>query len=155
VSGFKRFIEWLPWSDLDPNTRYTYSGPESGVGARMTWASDQREVGSGSQEITAVEPDRSVTTKLEFGAQGISKSTLTITPEGSGSRIVWAFDADFTGNFPGRYFGLMFDRLIGKDYEKGLARLKALAEAAPAVAPQSVEPSTPTGQEMPVPPSPQ
>jgi hypothetical protein len=153
VSGFKRFNEWSPWSDLDPNTRYTYAGPESGVGAKMAWASDKPDVGAGSQEITAVEPGRSVTTKLDFGSQGISTSTLTITPEGSGSRIVWAFDADFTGNFLGRYFGLMFDKFIGKDYEKGLARLKALAETAPAVAPQPVEPSTPTGQETPVPPS--
>jgi hypothetical protein len=131
VSGFKRFNEWSPWFDLDPQARYTYSGPESGVGAKMAWASDKRDVGSGSQEITAVEPGRSVTTRLDFGSQGISTSTLTITPEGGGSRVVWAFDADFTGNFLGRYFGLMFEKFIGKDYEKGLARLKALAEAPP------------------------
>jgi len=155
VSGFKRFNEWSPWFDLDPQARYTYSGPESGVGAKMAWASDKPDVGSGSQEITAVEPGRSVTTKLDFGSQGISTSTLTITPEGRGSRVVWAFDADFTGNFPGRYFGLMFDRFIGKDYEKGLARLKALAEVAPAVASQPVETGTPIGQETPVPPNPQ
>jgi len=139
VSGFRRFNEWSPWSDLDPATRYTYSGPEQGVGAKMAWASDQRDVGSGSQEILAVEPGRSVTTRLDFGTQGPATSTLLIEPEGSGSRITWAFDTSFEGDYFGRYFGLLFDRLIGADYEKGLARLKALAEraSAPAAAPVS------------------
>jgi uncharacterized protein YndB with AHSA1/START domain len=131
VSGFRRFNEWSPWSDLDPNARYTYSGPESGAGAKMTWASDKPDVGSGSQEIVSVEPGHVVRTRLEFGGQGPSTSTLTITPDGGGSRIVWAFDTSFEGNYFGRYMGLMFDKFIGKDYEKGLAKLKTIAEAAP------------------------
>jgi len=51
---------------------------------------------------------------------------------GGGSRITWSFDTSFEGNFAGRYFGLLLDRMIGSDYEKGLGRLKALAEAPPA-----------------------
>ena len=132
VSGFKRFNEWSPWFGLDPQAKYSYAGPESGPGAKMTWTSDKPEVGSGSQEILAVEPDRLVKTRLEFGDQGPSTSTMTILPEGSGSRIVWAFDTSFEGNFFGRYIGLVFDRLIGKDYEKGLSQLKALAESSSA-----------------------
>jgi hypothetical protein len=132
VSSYRRFNEWSPWFDLDPQARYTYAGPESGVGAKMTWTSDKQSVGSGSQEILAVEPDRMVKVKLDFGSQGTSISTLTIAPEGAGSRVTWAFDTSFEGNFPGRYFGLMFDKWIGGDYEKGLARLKSLAERAAA-----------------------
>jgi hypothetical protein len=128
VSSFKQFNEWSPWADLDPRTKYSYSGPESGVGAKMAWTSEKPDVGSGSQEITATDPDRSVTIKLDFGSQGISTSTMTIVPEGSGSRVTWAFDASFEGNYLGRYFGLMFERFIGKDYEKGLAHLKLIAE---------------------------
>jgi hypothetical protein len=134
VSGFRRFNEWSPWFDLDPAAHYSFSGPEQGVGARMAWTSDEREVGSGSQEILAVEPGRSVTTKLDFGAQGQATSTVLIEPEGSGSRITWAFDTSFEGDYFGRYFGLLFDRLIGADYEKGLARLKVVAERTPASA---------------------
>lgn len=133
VSGFGRFNEWSPWFDLDPHTRYTYSGPEHGVGARMAWTSDKPEVGAGSQEIIAVEPGRSVTTQLDFGPQGQATARIEAVPEGSGARITWAFDTSFEGDFLGRYFGLLFDRMIGADYEKGLARLKTLAEAAPAV----------------------
>jgi uncharacterized protein YndB with AHSA1/START domain len=131
VSSYRRFNEWSPWFDLDPQARYTYSGPESGVGAKMAWTSDKQSVGSGSQEILAVEPGRMVKVKLDFGSQGTSVSTITIAPEGAGSRVTWAFDTSFEGNFPGRYFGLMFDKWIGSDYAKGLARLKALAEAEP------------------------
>lgn len=128
VSGFRRFNEWSPWKDLDPQTRYTYSGPESGVGARMEWQSDQPDVGSGSQEITAVDPGRSVTMRLEFGGQDPAISKISIEPKGPGSLVTWSFETSFEGNFLGRYFGLLFDNFIGADYEKGLARLKALVE---------------------------
>ncbi len=169
VSGFRRFNEWSPWADLDPNTRYTFSGPDAGVGARMEWQSDDSSVGSGSQEVLAVEPGRSVTNKLDFGSQGQATAKITLAPEGGGTRIVWAFDSSFEGNYLGRYFGLMFEKYIGADYEKGLARLKVLAEAStPADAPPiSAEPvvpsagvqpidgtSSPAGSDPPVPPDP-
>jgi hypothetical protein len=131
VSGFARFNEWSPWADLDPKARYSYSGPPSGVGATMTWTSDKPAVGSGRQEILAVEPGRSVTTKLDFGEQGVSTSRIDIAPAPGGSRITWSFDTSFEGNFLGRYFGPFFDRMIGPDYERGLSRLKAIAEAGP------------------------
>lgn len=143
VDGFRRFNEWSPWAGLDPKTKYTYSGPESGVGARMEWSSDKPEVGSGSQEIVAVEPGRSVTMRLDFSGQSAATSTMVIEPESGGSLVRWSFDTSFEGNFPMRYLGLMFDGMIGADYEMGLAKLKSVAEA------------TPAGQDTPVPPSPQ
>jgi hypothetical protein len=97
----------------------------------LSWVGDPSKMGSGSQEITAIDPGRSVTTRLDFGAQGQATATMTIEPEGSGSRITWAFDTSFEDNFLGRYFGLFFDRWIGADYERGLAKLKVVAEAAP------------------------
>lgn len=129
VNGFKRFNEWSPWYDYDPAARYTYSGPEQGVGARLEWKSDKPEVGSGSQQIVASEPDQRVRYQLDFGDQGTAESEISIAPSEAGSQVRWSFDTEFGYNLPMRYFGLLFDRLIGADYEKGLARLKALAEA--------------------------
>jgi hypothetical protein len=146
VNGFRRFNEWSPWFDLDPQARYTYAGPERGVGARMSWTSEQPDVGAGSQEIVAVEPDRSVTTRLDFGPQGQATARLDITPAADGSRITWIFDTSFEDDFLGRYFGLFFDRWIGADYEKGLARLKALAESTP---PAGLPAESPTDQPPP------
>lgn len=131
VSSLRRFNEWSPWFDLDPQAVYTYSGPERGVGAKVSWTSEQRSVGSGSQEIIAAVPDRSVTMRLDFGADGRATARLEITPVDGGSRVTWAFDTRFEGSYLGRYFGLFLDRLVGADYEDGLARLKRLLEATP------------------------
>ena len=132
VSDLRRFNEWSPWFDLDPQADYTYSGPERGVGAKLAWTSAQRSVGSGSQEIVAAVPERSVTMRLDFGPDGRATARLDITPVDGGSRVTWAFDTSFEGSYLGRYFGLFLDRLVGADYEEGLARLKRLLEATPA-----------------------
>lgn len=163
VDGFSRFNEWSPWAELDPATRYEYSGPQRGVGARMEWHSDDPDVGSGSQQVVFAEPNRSVTSQLTFGGQDPATTTVLLVPDGSGTKVTWAFDTDFGWNLLGRYFGLLFDGFIGADYEKGLAKLKALAEreeAARATVPagdQATEGamSMPAGQDTPVPPSPQ
>lgn len=167
VDGFKRFNEWSPWANIDRATKYTYSGPETGVGARMEWASDNPDVGNGSQEVIAVEPGRRVTNKLDFGMDNPTTATISLVPEGTGTRVTWKLDTDLSGSLLGRYFGLALDHMVGPDYEQGLARLKAVAESTtPANAPPISAPATeteaqpaavasPTGQETPVPPSPQ
>ena len=167
IDGFKRFNEWSPWAGLDPNTKYTYSGPETGVGARMEWVSANPDVGNGSQEVIAVEPGQRVTSKLDFGMDNPTTATISVVPESTGTRVTWTLDTDFSGSLLGRYFGLVLDRMVGPDYEKGLAQLKAVAESTtPANAPPISAPATeakaqpaavasPTGQETPVPPIPQ
>ena len=128
LNGFKRFNEWSPWHPKDPDTAYTFSGPEQGVGARMAWVSDNPNVGSGTQEIIRSRENQRVDIYLDFGPQGNAIAYYDMQPTGDGTRVVWGFDTDFQGDIIGRYFGLMFDRLIGPDYESGLARLKALLE---------------------------
>jgi uncharacterized protein YndB with AHSA1/START domain len=169
IDGFQRFNEWSPWAGLDPDTKYTYSGPATGVGARMEWASANPDVGNGSQEVLEVEPGRRVTSKLDFGMDNPTTSTISLLPDGTGTRITWALDTDFSGSLLGRYFGLALDRMVGPDYEKGLAQLQAVAEStlpadAPPIStpgtagdatPQPAEVASPTGQETPVPPIPQ
>ena len=169
VDGFQRFNEWSPWAGLDPDTKYTYSGPERGVGARMEWTSANPDVGNGSQEVIEVEPGRRVTSKLDFGMDNPTTSSINLVPDGTGTRITWTLDTDFSGSLLGRYFGLALDRMVGPDYEKGLAQLRAVAEStlpadAPPISapdtaagatPQPAEVASPTGQETPVPPIPQ
>ena len=128
VSSMRRFNEWSPWLERDPNARYEYGGPDSGVGSRMSWSSEQSDVGSGSQEIVAVVPERSVTTRLDFGAEGQADAQIVIEPQGSASKVTWSFGANFEDDYLGRYFGVMMDGLLGPDYEKGLANLKRVVE---------------------------
>lgn len=126
LDSFERFNAWSPWAEYDPQAQYTFEGPASGVGARMRWVGN-RSVGSGSQEITASEPHRRIAVALDFdGSQ--AQATYVLVPEGNGTRLTWAFDSEHGLNPLKRWLGLLFDRMIGADYEKGLAKLKALLE---------------------------
>jgi len=132
LNGFKQFRKWSPWEGLDPNAEQTLSGPIWGVGARQAWSSKDPSVGSGSQEIIATEPDRSVSVRLVFeGFNSENTAIYTLTPEGEGTRVVWSYDSVFHGDLLGRYFGLLLDKMLGPDYEKGLAQLKTLVESLP------------------------
>jgi hypothetical protein len=128
VNGFQRFNEWSPWFEYDPGARYTFEGPASGVGAKMAWNSEKPGVGSGSQEIVRSEPIDTVHSRLDFGSQGTALAVWTIEPLEDGSRVTWAFDTDLGSNPFARYMGLAYERFIGADYERGLAKLKQLAE---------------------------
>jgi Polyketide cyclase / dehydrase and lipid transport len=129
LNGFKRFNEFSPWAALDPQTQYSYSGPESGVGARMNWISTNEDVGSGTNEIVESTPSELIRTRLDFGGQ-LAEATFRFEPADGGTRVTWGFDCD-TGNNPiMRYVGLMLDDWIGADYEKGLAKLKEVMEEA-------------------------
>jgi uncharacterized protein YndB with AHSA1/START domain len=127
VGGYKRFNEWSPWAELDPKTEYKFEGPESGIGAKMTWASNDPNVGSGSQTITEHVPNIRVAVDLDFGAMGKSQSYWDLKPEGAGTSAIWGFKMKLDGMMD-RWFGLLMERFIGPDYDKGLAKLKALAE---------------------------
>lgn len=131
VNSFRQFDKWSPWADKDPAMKVVRSGPEYGVGAHYAWAGNG-EVGAGSQEIVASVPNREVTLELHFsGFDGISESIFTIAPQDQGSRITWALDSRLGDNPINRYFGLFMDKMVGPDYVRGLARLKALAEQLP------------------------
>jgi uncharacterized protein YndB with AHSA1/START domain len=128
LNGFAQFNKWSPWASLDPGAQYTYEGPSEGIGSRVRWVGDPATLGSGSMEVITSEPPARVQVKLDFGPQGDAVITYTLTPDSQGTRVVMAFDGDMGFNPVSRYFGLMFDKMIGADFERGLAGLKAYAE---------------------------
>ncbi len=89
----------------------------------MNWTSENKDVGSGSQTITRHEPPNFVESALDFGMRGKSVATWDLVPSTSAHQGDLSFKADLEG-IPAKWFGLMFDRWIGADYEKGLAKLK-------------------------------
>jgi effector-binding domain-containing protein len=131
VDGFSMFNQWSPWYGLDPSAQYNFRGPARGVGARMTWIGDASTVGSGSQEIIESRPYEQVRSNLDLGSQGVATAQFTLTPEGSRTRVTWRLDTDLGMNPVSRYFGLMLERIVGPDYERGLWGLKRLAERLP------------------------
>jgi hypothetical protein len=129
LNDLRAFNRWSPWAGRDPNATYSFSGPDSGVGMRMRWYSEQPDVGSGSQEIVTSVPGKSVTTVLDFGETGQARATLFITADGVSSRVTWRFEEELSWNPLHRWIGLAMDSLLGPDYEQGLANLKSLLEA--------------------------
>jgi uncharacterized protein YndB with AHSA1/START domain len=127
VSDLQRSKDWSPWFSLDPNMAVTFEGFGPGIGQKMSWISKDPNVGSGSQATTAMVANQSITSSLDFGDMGAATTTITLTPETAGTRVKWDFETALK-SLPERWFGLMFDRWIGADYEKGLANLKALVE---------------------------
>lgn len=127
AGDLRRVPEWSPWVAADPATRFTFEGPEQGVGQVMRWASNNPMVGSGTQKVTEhVSPERLVT-EADYGDFGASTATMTFTPEGSGTKLTWSFHSTLPGVID-RWAGLGMDRSVGAEYEAGLTNLKALAE---------------------------
>jgi len=132
LNSYKQFNKWSPWFALDPKAKYTYEGPGAGVGAKISWVGDPKTLGSGSQVITASEPFESVAADVDFGQGGSpAKQVVTLAADGPATTVAWGIELDLGMNPVARYFGLGFDGMIGRDFEKGLAALKTFAEGLP------------------------
>ena len=134
ISDFEAWNSWSPWAEKDPNAQYTHTG--AGVGQKMVWASDDPNVGNGSQEITKLDEPNMLVTHLEFDGMGEADASFTLSPaENGGTKVVWAFDTAMRKGAPiymmpmSTYMGFLMDGWVGKDYEQGLANLKEVAEA--------------------------
>ncbi len=80
IGDMKRFNEWSPWAPLDPATKYSFEGPQSGVGQKMSWTSQDPNVGNGSQTIIEAIENSSTVTEIDFGDMGKARATLALAP---------------------------------------------------------------------------
>lgn len=126
VSSLKKWGAWSPWVARDPSIENTYSGPDSGEGAKVTWTSERS--GSGVQTITKSERPTRIETALDFGEMGQPTSDWTFEPSGDGTKVTWGLSGTATGPLGG-YFAVMMDGMVGADYEDGLQRLKKVVES--------------------------
>ena len=128
VSDLRRAKDWSPWFALDPQMTVTFEGEGAGVGQKMSWSSQHPNVGTGSQQTIGLIENKQVVVALDFGEMGQATATVDLAPEGAGTRVDWALDVPLR-NIIERWFGLIMDRMVGPDFEKGLANLKSYAEA--------------------------
>jgi Polyketide cyclase / dehydrase and lipid transport len=131
IDDFHAWRAWSPWEDVDPDLRREYSGAESGVGARYAWEGN-RKAGKGDMEIVGSAPER-VDVRLTFEKpwKATNAVVFTLTPAGDdATEVTWRMNGTQRGMAAlfGRFVSM--DRLVGKDFEKGLARMKAAAESA-------------------------
>lgn len=129
INDLRKHNVWSPWAKIDPQTQYTFTGPDSGKGQKVFWSSENASVGKGTQEITDSVANRRVATKLDFGAQGQAKAAFDLAGDGVGTKVTWSFETDLEANPASRYMGLLFNKWVGDAYEKGLESLKETVEA--------------------------
>jgi hypothetical protein len=132
VNDFHNWNNWSPWAKLDPAMKQTFGGAPAGTGATYAWTGN-KEVGEGRMTITDSHPSDLVKIKLEFlkPFAATSNTDFTFTPQGNQTLVKWKMVGD--NNFVAKAFHLVMnmDKMIGGDFEKGLAQMKAVAEAAP------------------------
>jgi len=128
LNDFHQWNQWSPWEKLDPNLKRAFDGPANGPGAKYAWVGNER-VGEGSMEIVESVPGQSVAIDLEFKKPfaAKNKTTFTLTPSGQGTQVRWKMTGD--QGFVGKAMSLVMDmdKLVGKDFEQGLANLNAAA----------------------------
>jgi hypothetical protein len=114
---------------MDPNAINTYDGPESGVGAKMSWQGNN-DVGTGSMTIVESTPNSLINIKLEFTKpmEATNMSTFTLSAVESGTSVNWAMTGKH--NFVGKIFNIFMsmDKMVGREFDKGLAQIKVIAE---------------------------
>ena len=129
MNDFHKFRAWSPWEQLDPQMQRSYSGAASGKGAVYAWQGN-KEVGAGRMEIMdAVAPSK-VLIKLDFMQPFEAHNTTeyALRPQGDSTTVSWAMygPSPFIAKVMGIFASM--DSMVGKDFEKGLAKLKAEAE---------------------------
>ena len=130
IDDLHSFNNWNPYERKDPGVKGTYSGPARGVGAAYAW--DSRKVGAGRMEITASDAPNQVTMQLDFIKPFKARNTAEFTLQAQGDNLTvvsWAMHGP--SPYLSKLIGVVFnmDTMIGKDFEAGLANLKALTES--------------------------
>ena len=130
VADFHRWGQWSPYETRDPRMKRTYSGAESGKGAIYAWEGD-KNVGTGRMEILDAPAPREVVIKLDFlkPFQAHNTAEFTMQPQGDGTRVTWAMQGPtpFIGKIMHVFMNM--DRMVGTDFETGLANLRKTAES--------------------------
>jgi hypothetical protein len=129
VNDFSKWQEWSPWAKLDPAVKSIFEGPAAGAGATFRWAGNN-QVGEGRMTIIESHPSDLVRIELEFlkPFKATNTAEFTFQPEGNQTVVSWSMFGK--NNFMGKAMGLIMDcdKMLGGQFEKGLANMKSVAE---------------------------
>jgi uncharacterized protein YndB with AHSA1/START domain len=129
LNDFHRWTEWSPWEKLDPAMKRTLGGAASGTGATYAWDGNN-QAGAGRMEIVESVPARRVVIQLDFikPFAGHDVATFTLTPQGDATLVSWQMRGPAPFVMKVMQVFISMDAMVGKDFEEGLANLKAVAE---------------------------
>ena len=130
IAQLKNFNEWTVWGKKDSTNKYMYEGTDGTIGAVSNWKGDPKTTGEGSMKIVALEPDKSAKYHMVFIKPRASEADSYVNLQDSSgmTKVTWGFDMETPR--PWNIFNLFFnlDKMLGKDFEDGLANLKATSE---------------------------
>lgn len=130
VNTLRNWEAWSPWAKMDPNAKSTYTGPESGPGSSMAWSGNNK-VGEGRMTIMDVKPTEVIHLKLEFlrPMKATHMAEFLFKADGNQTTVTWSMSGK--NNFMGKAFSVFVncDKMIGRDFEKGLASLNSASQA--------------------------
>jgi len=128
IADFHQWGNWSPWEHLDPTMQRTFSGAPSGPGAVYAWQGNG-DVGAGRMEVTGQDPSK-VAIKLDFLKPFESHNTteFVLTPQGDSTTVSWTMSGPMPFISKLMTVFVSMDAMIGKDFEKGLAAMKTVAE---------------------------
>ena len=129
VNDFRKWRAWSPWEKRDPLLRRTYEGAPAGRGAVYSWIGN-KQVGEGRMTITESRPGELVRIRLEFIKPFAATNTaeFTFQPQGDQTRVTWSMSGTHTFVMRAFCMFMNMDKLVGGDFEKGLAAMKLVAE---------------------------
>ena len=129
LNDFHQWVTWSPWEKLDPNMQRSFEGPASGKGAVYAWSGND-EVGQGRMEIIENNMPSQLAIKLDFIKPFASsnRTEFVLQPQGDATMVTWTMTgpSQFITKLMSVFVSM--DKMIGKDFEKGLAQLKEVAE---------------------------
>lgn len=126
----KEWKKWSVWNQRDPQMQITYSGPEQGKGAKWDWKSQSE--GNGGMVLLDVGDNQVVNYQLHFEGMGKpSAGSIMLDLEGDQTKVTWSMTGSTEGEWMMKLFVPFMDRMVGPDFEKGLANLKQLVEKSP------------------------
>ena len=130
VNDFHRWSAWSPWEKLDPAMKRTFEGPPSGTGSIYAWSGDSK-VGEGRMTITESRPSELIRITLDFVKPFASTATteFTFKPEGNQTVVAWSMAGQKNFMSKAMCLFMSMDKMLGGEFEKGLADLKSVAEA--------------------------
>ena len=129
INDFHRWGGWSPWETRDPAMKRTFSGAESGKGAVYAWDGN-KNVGSGRMEILEAAAPQKIVIKLDFFTpfEGHNTAEFTMLPQGDATNVTWRMHGPVPFMAKIMHVLMNIDRMVGKDFEIGLANLKRLTE---------------------------
>ncbi len=132
LNDFLRWDAWSPWEKKDPAMKRTFSAVTSGKGAVYAWEGN-RDVGQGRMEIAESVAPSKVAIKLDFVKPFETHNIVefTLEPKGDSTQVTWAMQGPMPYVSKLITVFVNMDGMIGKDFESGLANLKAVTENPP------------------------